>query len=63
MPFDHLDLRAALNGLLREAAQENNSILFARAENLLGELDTAERSAAQQTHDLFISVVFKEHTP
>lgn len=61
--FHQLDLRAALDALLKDAAQEGNDVLYARAERMLCELDSAEASARRQTHDLFVSIVFKEHTP
>lgn len=63
MSWHQLDLRAAVTALLKDAEAEHNEVLYARTEIMLRELDTAERNARLNTHDLFVSVVFKEHTP
>lgn len=63
VPFYPIDLRAALRALMTEAQTEGNDLVYNRAAGILAELDAADMRCRLDTHDLFVSVVFKEHTP
>jgi hypothetical protein len=58
VPIHKQDLEKALQTLLGTATSE---VEYKRAELLLSELEAADRRCRLDTHDLFITLTFKEH--